>query len=232
MKIKKIILILSIIFIFLNSTFTSSLVLNITEENQSIVLLIGFGPFLEHNVNPSELIAAELDGEIINDSLIIGLQVQPNLNNFTESIETVYNAIESYAPDYVFSIGLAARFKRIRIEKIGYNLKIENRNNSKLEKLIPDGPWLKISPLPAMKIVKELRQEGIPSKIALYPGLSLCNGMLYSVLHYVDIYDLDIKSGFIHVPLHKSEENPNGMELKTMVNATKIIIQTCLDYNT
>jgi len=48
-------------------------------------------------------------------------------------------------------------------------------------------------------------------------------------LHYVDINDLSIKSGFIHVPLHKTAENPDGMELETMVNATKIAIRVCLD---
>jgi pyrrolidone-carboxylate peptidase len=54
--------------------------------------------------------------------------------------------------------------------------------------------------------------------------------MLYSVLHYVDVNDLQINSGFIHIPLHKYEENPYGMELETMVNATRIIIKVCLDY--
>ena len=55
--------------------------------------------------------------------------------------------------------------------------------------------------------------------------------MLYSVLHYTDVNDLEIKSGFIHVPLHKTEENPDGMELETMVDAARIIIQVCLDFH-
>jgi len=49
-------------------------------------LAVGFGPFLDYDINPSELIAAELDGETINNAEIIGLQVQPNLSNFSESI--------------------------------------------------------------------------------------------------------------------------------------------------
>jgi len=229
-KIKSLILISTVIIVLTNATIISSQSVNLIEEESIIILVVGFGPFLNYTINPSELIAAELDGETINNAEIIGLQVQPNLSNFTESIEIVYQAIENYNPDYVFSIGLAAKFKRIRIEKIGLNLKKENKENLSLEKLITDGPWLRVSPFPAMKIVRELRREGIPSQTGLYAGLSLCNGMLYSVLHYVDINDLDIKSGFIHVPLHKTEENPDGMELKTMVNATRIIIQICLDH--
>jgi len=222
-KIKSLILISTVIIVLTNAIIISSQSVNLIEEESIIILVVGFGPFLNYTINPSELIAAELDGETINNAEIIGLQVQPNLSNFTESIEIVYQAIENYNPDYVFSIGLAAIFKRIRIEK-------ENKENSPLEKLITDGPWLRASPFPAMKIVRELRKEGIPSQTGLYAGLSLCNGMLYSVLHYVDINDLDIKSGFIHVPLHKTEENPDGMKLETMVNATRIIIQICLDH--
>ena len=116
-----------------------------------------------------------------------------------------------------------------KVEKIRYNLKIETKEDASLEKLIKNAPWIYLSPFPTNKIVEELRKENIPSQTSLFPGLSLCNGMLYSVLHYVDINDLSIKSGFIHVPLHKSEENPDGMELETMVNATKIVIKVCLE---
>ena len=221
---------ISIVFtlILISSTTISSQ--QITNEDTTIVLVIGFGPFLIYDVNPSELIAAELDGEIINGAEIVGLQIQPNLSNFTESIEIAYQAIEDISPDYVFSIGLAAPYERIRIERIGINLKIETGENASLEKLIPNGRWIRISSLPSMKIVRQLRKEGIPSQTGLYAGLSLCNGMLYSVLHYIDVNDLPIKSGFIHVPLHKTEEHPEGMELETMFNATRIIIKTSLEH--
>ncbi|MCK4996427.1 MAG: hypothetical protein KAR55_06010 [Thermoplasmatales archaeon] len=231
MKIKSFILISAVIIVLTNATIIGSQSINLIEEEPTIVLVVGFGPFLNHSVNPSELIAAELDGETINDAEIIGLQVQPNLSNFAESIEIVYQAIEDYTPDYVFSLGLRADSTRIRIEKIGYNFKIESKENTSLEKLIPNGRWLRLSPFPAMKIARELRKEGIPSQMSFYGGLSLCNGMLYSVLHYTDVNDLEIKSGFIHVPLHKTEENPDGMELETMVDAARIIIQVCLDFH-
>jgi pyroglutamyl-peptidase len=213
-----------------NITIINSQSNNINKDT-TIILVVGFGPFLNYSINPSELIAAELNGEILNNAEIIGLQVQPNLSNFTESIEIVYKAIEDYNPDYIFSIGLAAKFEKIRIEKIGYNLKIEIKDDPSPEKLVPNGPWIYISPLPAYKIVNELKSEKIPSQIGMFPGLSLCNGMLYSILYYIDVNDLNIKSGFIHVPLIKNEENPNGMELQTMVNATRIIIQVTLDFN-
>ena len=230
MKIKHLLLLLTILIVLTNTTTLSSHTITKNDKESTIALVVGFGPFLNYSINPSELIAAELNGEIIQNIEIIGLQVQPNLSNFTESIEIVYQAIETYNPDYVFSIGLAAKFTRIRIEKIGYNLKKEIKENATLEKILPNGRWLRISPFPALQIVRNLRNSGIPSRTSLFAGLSLCNGMLYSVLHYIDIHNLEIKSGFIHVTLHKYEENPDGMELQTMVNATRIIVQVCLEH--
>jgi pyroglutamyl-peptidase len=207
----------------------NSKLIDFDKEEQIIVLVVGFGPFLDYEVNPSELIAADLDGDIINNAEIIGLQVQPNLYNFTESIDIVYQAIGDYDPDFVFSIGLAAKYENIRIERIGLNLKIEE--NSSLKVLIPNRRLIRISPIPSIEIVRELKKESIPAQTGLYAGLSLCNGLLYSVLNYVDENNLNIKSGFIHVPLHKTEENPEAMELQTMVNATRIIIDYCLEFD-
>ena len=75
----------------------------------------------------------------------------------------------------------------------------------------------------------EVPKSHNPSQIAFFPGLSLCNGILYSLLNYIEVNDLDIISGFIHIPLHKTEENPDGMEFDTMLKATRIIIKVSLD---
>jgi len=228
MKIKNLVLTAIVFVVLVNTTIVGSQPINLAEEEPTKVLVTGFGPFLDFEVNPSELIAEELDGEIINGAEIIGLPVLVNLSNFTESIEIVYQTIEDYNPDYVFSIGLAAGEDKIRIEKIGYNLKIEK--NSSLEKIIPDKRWMYLSPFPVLKIARELRKENVPARISLFGGLSLCNGLLYSLLNHIKVNDLEIKSGFIHIPLHKTEDNPEGMKLETMVNATKTVVQVCLDF--
>ena len=228
MRLRNLIMISTIILILTNTTMVNSQIIDLNKEESTVILVVGFGPFLNYEINPSELIAAELDGETIKNAEIIGLQILPNLSNFSESIQIVYQAIEDYDPDFVFSIGLAAKYENIRIERIGLNLKIEE--NSSLKILIQNKPLIRISPIPSIKIVKELKNESIPSQTGLFAGFSLCNGMLYSVLNYIDENNLDIKSGFIHVPLHKTEENPDAMELETMVNATRIIINFSLDF--
>jgi len=73
-KIKSLILISTVIIVLTNATIISSQSVNLIEEESIIILVVGFGPFLNYTINPSELIAAELDGETINNAEIIGLQ--------------------------------------------------------------------------------------------------------------------------------------------------------------
>lgn len=230
MKIKNIISLMVVFLIVFNSSSIYSQVLPETYKESTIVLVVGFGPFLNNPVNPSELIATALDGETINTAEIKSIIIQPNLSNFDESLNIIYQAIDDIQPDYIVPLGLAVNFTRIRIEKIGYNLKLESRENATIEPLIPKARFIQISHYPSLKIVHQLRKEGIPSRMTFFAGLSLCNGILYSVLHYIRENNLPIKSGFIHVPIHQSEEDPEGMPLSTMINATRIIISECLDF--
>lgn len=228
MKIKRLIILIIITILLSNNISYANQTIRLDNNDHTIVLVTGFGPFLNFEINPSELIAEELNGTKIENIDIIGIDVPVNLSNFTESIEIVCQAINKYNPDYIFSIGLAAGEERIRIEKIGYNLKVET--DSSLEKIIPDGRWIRFSSLPALKIVRELKKESIPADISLFGGLSLCNGLLYSLRHYIDVNNLKIKSGFIHVPMHKTEEKPDKMKLETMINATKTTIKVTHDF--
>jgi pyroglutamyl-peptidase len=230
----KIVVIGFLFFILCFSSFSSSISINYNEKEKtqlnSKVLVTGFGPFSNFEVNPSELLAIELNGQKINEAEIIGIPVFVNLSNFSESIDIVINAIEEHKPILIISIGLAASSKWIRIEKVGINLKREKINEEKLsfEKINTKGKWFYISSLNSIKIVKELRANDIKSRVSLYAGLSLCNGLLYSTLEYIQQKCYNIDMGFVHIPLHKTEENPDAMELSTMINAINITIQESL----
>lgn len=193
-----------------------------------IVLVTGFGPFGGHEVNPAQIIAENLSGQMINGATIVGIIVPVN---YTTSVEVVTQAIEDYNPVLVVSLGLAAGYPRIFIEKVGLNLRRFGNHSCKwlnFRRLDPNGPWFRISPFPTYSIVKNIRRAGIPAQSSLYAGIYQCNALLYGVLGYIKENDLQIKSGFIHVPLLSSQD-PNGMELEKMLEATKIAIQVCLN---
>ena len=85
-----------------------------------IVLVTGFEPFSNYTVNPSQLISEALNGSILNDTEIIGMILPVDFN---ESVKMTTDAIEHYQPFLVISLGLNARNRVIKIEKIGINLK-------------------------------------------------------------------------------------------------------------
>jgi len=195
-------------------------------HSDTVVLVTGFEPFGGHEVNPAQVIAETLNGQVIDGATIVGISVPVN---FTKSVEVVTQAIEDYDPIIVISIGLAAIYQTIHIEKVGLNLRRDGEIDRwfKFRRLDPNGPWIHLSSLPTYCIAKEIRRAGIPAWQSLYAGIYICNALMYGVLDYIYENDLPIKAGFIHVPLLSSQD-PQGMDLETMLEATTIAIQVCL----
>ena len=189
-----------------------------------IVLLTGFESFGGYDINPSQLIAENLSGKVIDGAIIVSIILPVN---YTESVEIVTQAIDDYNPIIVVSTGLAAGSYKIRIEKFGLNLRYYDHWYI-IRRLNPNGPLLRLSPFPTCCIVKNIRNAGISARLSIFAGLYICNAVMYGVLDYIDEHNLHIKSGFIHVPLLPSQ-NPKGMELEKMINATTIAIQVCLN---
>ena len=229
MKIKRfeIVIIILIILSSLGNVLSAELQLEKKKTefylSNPIVLLTGFEPFGEYKINPSQLITENLSGKVVNGVTIIGIILPVN---YTTSVELVIQAIEDYDPILVVSTGLAAKSRLIRIEKVGINLRFDGKWFN-LRRLNSNRPLVHLSPFPTNCIVRNLRRAGISARTSLFAGFYICNAVLYSVLDYIKDNNLNVKSGFIHVPL-LSSQHPNGMELEKMLNATTIAIQLCL----
>jgi pyroglutamyl-peptidase len=197
------------------------------QDNETVILVTGFGPFSVYDINPSELIAEELDGEVIEDAVVFGIILPVN---FTESVEVATQAIETYNPDFIISLGLAAPARWIRVEKVGLNLRRKNVSGRLIfKRLDPNGPLFRLSSIPTFCISREIRKAGIPASQSFRAGIYICNALLYGVIGYINENNLEIKAGFIHVPLLKSQDPKKGMDLEDMVKATRIAIQVCLN---
>ena len=192
---------------------------------EPVVLLTGFGPFADFDTNPSQLIAEALNGEEIAGASVVGIILPVD---FEDAVAAIEQAIEDFDPDVVISFGLAANRRLISIEKFGVNWKREPIDEGgEKGRLDPDGPLLLVSTFPTRCIVKHIRKEGIPVRQSWSAGTYVCNAVLYGMLGYISEHDLDIEAGFIHVPLMSSQD-PKGMELDTMMEATTIAIQLSL----
>jgi len=197
-------------------------------SNSDIVLLTGFGPFDVYDINPSQLIVEELNGQNVEGAEIIGLILPVD---FSTSVENITSAIDTYKPNIVISTGLSPSAKKINVEKIGVNIKMHHRSEKlwfiprRLEKF---GPFFRFSNLETEEIVSNMREAEIPSRQSYYAGFYICNAVLYGVLGYIIEKQLPISAGFIHLPLLTSQD-PEGMEFQTMIEGIKIVIRTSLE---
>jgi len=235
MKFARIAIIIGIVFLFIPSSLgysTSFTCFNQPHDSTSnyeetTVLVTGFGPFDIYDVNPSQLIVETLNGRYINEAELIGIVLPVD---FEESVNVTIQAIEDYDPVLVISVGLSPKAHSIEVEKIGVNLKQMPRDEREWlfpHRIDPDGPFFRLSSIDTREVVLALREVGIPAQQSFSAGMYICNAVLYKTLGYIENHDLPKKAGFIHVPLLISQD-PNGMELETMVEAVEVSISSSL----
>jgi pyroglutamyl-peptidase len=151
--------------------------------------------------------------------------------DFNESVKMTTDAIERYQPFLVISLGLNARARVIKIEKIGINLKRYPKDDgtwSFPRRIDVSGPFLRFSSIHTTAIVRKIREANIAVQQSYFAGTYVCNTLFYQLLGYVSELNCSRKVGFIHVPLLDSQDQ-NGMSLQTMVETVQIAIQTCLE---
>jgi len=201
---------------------------SLIESDKDTILITGFEPFGEHDINPSELIVEALDGAQIASYDVTGLVLPVD---FDLAVEEIIQAIENIDPIFVISIGLDETTTTIDVEKIALNLKRYARNETPLwfiPRLLSRGdPFFQFSPLNARDIVDELTVAEIPAKVSVSAGTYVCNAVLYHSLLYCKDNALDTSTGFIHVPLLDSQ-SPDGLPLEMMIEAVNITMMSCL----
>ena len=192
---------------------------SITHEEE-VVLITGFEPFGKWEINPSELVAENLNGSKIGNAKVIGIVLPVDYN---ESFKKLEKTIARYKPELIICLGLDGSAKAINVEMIALNLK---RDGWKFERI--NEKLFYISTLPCNEIVNELRKEGIKAKISFFAGFYLCNFVFYNTMRYIEENELDVKAGLIHIPPLKSQAS-YGMDLEEIVKAVETAVEVSLD---
>ncbi|CEG22176.1 Pyrrolidone-carboxylate peptidase [Planococcus massiliensis] len=165
------------------------------------LLLTGFEPFLDYTVNPTMKIVEELDGENIAGYQIVG-KVLPV--DFNQSGKLFLSYIEEVKPEAAVSLGLAAGRYKITPERIAINFKDgapDNKGHKPVDEPIEKaGEPAYLSTLPIRKMVERLIQNGLPAEISNTAGAYLCNNIMYEGLHLASVKQLNMPTGFIHIP--------------------------------
>lgn len=196
------------------------------------ILLTAFDPFGGESVNPA-LEAVKMVRDEIEGAEIIKLEI-PTV--FKKGPQTIFKKIDEINPDAVLSIGQAGGRSAITVEFVGINWAdgriADNEGNKPTgEKIFDDGENAYFSSLPVKAMVENIRKNEIPAFLSYTAGTFVCNDVLYSVLYYIHKNNLDMKSGFIHVPFAPDQvvskpNNTSSMSVEMIAKAIECALES------
>ena len=189
---------------------------SISENN--IILVTGFEPFDVYDINPSEQIALQLNNTQFQNHTIKGYVLPVN---YTQAPQKMKQLIDTYNPDLILSLGLSGKAKRIQVERIAVNLRINPEAKYTfftLRKVNMSGPWIQQATYNFSRIRTFIKEKQIPVELSYSAGFYLCNAILYETLFYQQRIHQKTPAGFIHLPQLESQ-HPKGMTINEMITA-------------
>ena len=185
------------------------------------ILITGFEPFGGQKINPSwqavQGVSAPEGVELIRRELPV---------RWGDTSDTLAAYLREFTPDAVLLTGQAGGADRIRIERIGINLRdaASPDNAGKIvrdEPVFVGGPAAYFSTFAYAAILDGLLAAQIPAAYSLSAGAYLCNEVLYTALHLLP----SARSGFIHLPyLPEQTDKYFSLPLEKQIEAMQIVL--------
>jgi pyroglutamyl-peptidase len=175
-----------------------------------VILLTGFAPFGGSQINPSQKIAEQLNGETIGGAQVVSLTLPVSMDADADLLTA---AIADHKPAFVVSLGLAGGATCLEVERFAVNLRYTGEINADKpvpsdlpqSAIIAEGMCALASTLDAEQIAAAIRDAGVPARAHSYAGAYACNYIFYQALHYAMQWDLSYCAGFIHLPLSSEQ---------------------------
>lgn len=196
------------------------------------ILVTGFEPFLDNAENPSYEVLGLLPKNIYGNELIkVALPVE-----FDRCFDVLKPYIEKYNPEIIINVGLSGGRKYICPERVAININDsvnpDNRGYCPTDQvIIKDGENAYFSTLDLRNIIEKLNAKNIPVHMSNSAGTYVCNNLMYHVLHYAKINNLNIKAGFIHVPFMTEQVNNDdyqSLPIAVILEGIIDIIKACI----
>ena len=195
------------------------------------IIVTGFDPFGGEKINPSIECVKALPG--IKGVELIRLEL-PTV--FKESAKRLNEVINEVKPDAVLSVGQAGGRPGITMERIAINVDDaripDNISQQPIDETIQtEGAAAYFSTLPIKRIVKAIREAGIPAEVSNTAGTFVCNHIMYQALFAATKADKPFKAGFMHIPFipEQTTDKPS-LPLEESTKALQIAIETIRDY--
>ncbi len=188
------------------------------------ILLTGFQPFGDLQVNPSQRIVEYY--QTLKRGDLIPLVLPTAYKAASERIEL---AIKDYVPDAVIMLGVAQHRTTISLERIAVNIDdTALPDNSDVvasgDRIAQEGPAAYWSTLPLNAMRSALDARGIPVSISNHAGTFVCNHAFYLAKHVLASLGRPTPCGFIHVPALAETADQPGLSLEKMIEAIEICL--------
>jgi pyroglutamyl-peptidase len=204
------------------------------------VLVTGFEPFGKEDSNPTDRLARAFDGRSIGKSGIVGRVLPVSYRRVGTSLRLI---LEREKPEVVVATGLWGGRTDLTVERVAVNVMdarvADNDGFSPRDSpVVRGGPAAYLSTFPCMKMVADMRREGVPATLSYSAGTFICNALLYHLLHYAHKRSTPKLAGLLHVPYLPadvvSKEGTYGMSRPSMsfalmVKAVEVAVIDGLD---
>lgn len=197
------------------------------------LLLTGFERFGAHAMNPTESLALDLEGRVL-DGWRIRAAVLPV--HRVDGPARALALLDEVRPAAVLHLGLAEGRARIALEQVAVNLLDypipDNAGHRPAgEPCVPGGPAAYLGTLPVAAMHAALAAAGIPAYLSTAAGTYLCNQVFYATLHAAATRRLATRVGFVHVPLLPAMVAATGadapsMDLALERRAVEVLVST------
>lgn len=190
------------------------------------LLLTAFEPFGGERVNPTMEILKRLPPHA--DVLRAVLPV-----TFAGAEAVLTALVDGERPDIVLSLGQAGGRDRLTLERVALNLddaSIPDNAGAMPQDvpIRPGGENALFSTLPIKRLVRRMREAGVPAAVSNTAGTFVCNHVFYVSLWLGGARYPRMRAGFLHVPYLPEQATANakpGMALSDMTRG----VQTLLD---
>ncbi|PMQ05762.1 Pyrrolidone-carboxylate peptidase [Dyella sp. AD56] len=194
------------------------------------ILLTGFTPFGDEDINPSWEAVRELDGKHIGGHRVVS-RLLPTA--FADSQRELSLMVDEVRPTILLGVGQAGGRSRLSIERVAINVQDaripDNAGEQPIdEAILAGGPAAYFSTLPIKAMLKALLTAGLPAEISNTAGTFVCNHVAYLMLHLAAAHR-DLRAGFVHIPYLPSQAarfpNTPSMSSVDVVRALTIALE-------
>lgn len=199
------------------------------------ILVTGFDPFDQESINPSIEAVKQLPDQI-DDAQIFKLEIPTVMQQSSDKIIEKMNEIN---PDVILSVGQERGRADLSIERVAININDfripDNQGNQPIDApIVKNGADAYFSTLPIKAMLKACLDNDIPASISNTAGTFVCNEVMYLIAHTIKTQQLNIRSGFIHIPAipQQVHDKPgiDALELQTIVKGLELCLKAIIHH--